>query len=163
LGFSLFFGLAGDAFANVLRILNLPSYDLAIWHLGVAVILGLLGVLIALLYVVMMKTTRRLAAPLDKRPVIRGALAGFLLGLLAMALPMTLFLGTNGLEIETEQAAQIGVGLLFIFALAKILALAAMVAFTVTQGLGLLNGGQSAPAKEHEDGQKPAVEDSAGS
>ena len=241
LGFSLFFGLAGDAFANILRILNLPSYDLAIWHLGVAVILGLLGVLIALLYLTMMKITRRLAAPLDKQPVIRSTLAGFLLGLLAMALPITLFLGTNGLVIETEQAAQIGVGLLILFALAKMLALAgalstgfiggpifpllfvggtlgtainlifpqiplalavggmmaavpgaivpiplsigiivllvvgtpateavpvllaALIAYSVTRGLGLLNGGQSAPAKEHEDGQKSAVEDSAGS
>jgi hypothetical protein len=41
--------------------------------------------------------------------------------------------------------------------------LAALVAFSVTQGLGLLNGGQSAPATEHEDGRKSAAEDSAGS
>jgi H+/Cl- antiporter ClcA len=178
----------------------------------------------------MMKTTRRLAAPLDKRPVMRGTLAGFLLGLLAMALPITLFLGTNGLKIVTEQAAQIGVGLLIIFALAKMLALAgalstgfiggpifpflfiggtlgtiinlifpqiplalavggmmaavpgaivpiplsvgiivllvlgtpgteavpillaALVAYSVTKGLGLLGGGKPAPVKAHEDG-----------
>ena len=124
LGFSLFFGAAGDVFAGVLRVLDLPSYNLAIWHLGVAVIVGFLGPLIALLYVVMMKTTRRLAAPLDKQVILRGALAGFLLGLLAMVLPITLFLGTNGLKSVTDQAAQIGVGLLILFALAKMLALA---------------------------------------
>jgi hypothetical protein len=30
--------------------------------------------------------------------------------------------------------------------------LAALVAYSVTQGLGLLGGGKPAPAKEHEDG-----------
>jgi H+/Cl- antiporter ClcA len=122
LGFSLFFGAAGDVFAGVLRVLDLPDYDLALWHLAVAVVLGIAAVPFALLFGVLMKLLKRLVAPLDKLPIIRSTLAGFLLGLLGMALPLTLFLGTNGLAIVTEQAAEIGAGLLILIALAKILA-----------------------------------------
>jgi H+/Cl- antiporter ClcA len=52
-----------------------------------------------------------------------------LLGLLGMALPLTLFLGTDGLVETTSQAAEIGVGLLIVFALAKLLALSGALSF----------------------------------
>ena len=50
------------------------------------------------------------------------------MGLLGMALPLTRGLGTEGLVIVTENAAQIGVTLLIILALAKLLALAGALA-----------------------------------
>ncbi|MGW8319497.1 MAG: chloride channel protein, partial [Candidatus Promineifilaceae bacterium] len=45
------------------------------------------------------------------------------------ALPLTLFLGTDGLATTTGQAAEIGLGLLILFALAKLLALAGALSF----------------------------------
>jgi H+/Cl- antiporter ClcA len=49
--------------------------------------------------------------------------------LLAKVLPITLFLGTDGLATTTSQAATIGVGLLILFALAKLLALSGALSF----------------------------------
>jgi H+/Cl- antiporter ClcA len=46
-----------------------------------------------------------------------------------MALPITLFLGTDGLATTTQDAAEIGFGLLIAFALAKILALGGALSF----------------------------------
>jgi H+/Cl- antiporter ClcA len=46
-----------------------------------------------------------------------------------MALPLTLFLGTDGLATTTHQAAEIGFGLLILFALAKMLALSGALSF----------------------------------
>jgi hypothetical protein len=43
IGFSVFFAVAGEEFASVLRILDLPGYSLSIWHIFLAVALGVLG------------------------------------------------------------------------------------------------------------------------
>jgi H+/Cl- antiporter ClcA len=57
-------------------------------------------------------------------PIVRSTLGGFLLGLLAMALPLTLFLGSGGLVVVTDNAAEIGVTLLIVYVFAKMLATA---------------------------------------
>jgi chloride channel protein, CIC family len=71
----------------------------------------------------------RVVAPLNKQPILRGLLGGLLLGLLGKALPLTLFLGTDGLTTTTSQAAAIGAGLLLLFAFAKLLALSGALSF----------------------------------
>jgi H+/Cl- antiporter ClcA len=121
-GFSIFYAASGNTFAGVLRILDLPDYSLRLWHLVLAVPLGILGVVLALLFGLLRHFFQRLAAPLDSQPVIRGTLGGFVLGLLGMALPLTLFLGTAGLQTVTEQGAQLGLALVIVMVFAKIVA-----------------------------------------
>ncbi len=128
-GFALFYGLGGDAFSPLLGILSPPAYELRIWHLGVALLLGLLAVPIGLLFPVLSKFLGRLTAPLKSKPILRGVLGGLFLGLLAFALPITIGLGTNEMVTVTQQAAEIGVGLLLVFALAKLLALSGALSF----------------------------------
>jgi H+/Cl- antiporter ClcA len=122
IGFSIFYAASGNAFSGILRILDLPEYSLKLWHLVLAVFLGILGAVLALLFGLLNRFFHRLAAPLNSRPVIRGTLGGFLLGLLGMALPLTLFLGTAGLQTVTEQGAQLGLTLIIIMIFAKIVA-----------------------------------------
>ena len=123
-GFALFYFTGGNEFAGLLRILDLPMYDLQIWHLLVAVVLGLLGAGLAVIFVLSMGTLKQLVVPLNHRPILRNTLAGLLLGLLGFALPLTLFLGSDGLVLVTENAAEIGVALLIVYVFAKILATA---------------------------------------
>ncbi len=122
LGFSVFFAVGGEVFANVLRILDLPAYSLRLWHLILAVALGVLGVVLGLIFGLLLRVLKRLTTPLNSRPIIRGTASGFLLGLLGMALPLTLFLGTSGLEVVTEQGAQLGLTLVIVLVFAKMLA-----------------------------------------
>jgi H+/Cl- antiporter ClcA len=124
IGFSFFYAVAGEEFANLLRLLDLPSYTLEIWHLFVALVLSVAGAALAIIYGLTLGTVKRLVAPLDKRPILRNTGAGFLLGLLGMALPLTMFLGSEGLEIVTENAAEMGVVLIVVLVFAKILATA---------------------------------------
>ena len=42
--------VAGEAYAAFMRLLDLPSYSLEIWHLGVAVVLSVVGAGLALIY-----------------------------------------------------------------------------------------------------------------
>lgn len=129
IGFSLFYGLGGDTFSSLLGLLSPPAYDLRLWHLGAAILLGILAVPAGLLFPMMTKIISRLVSPLNRQPVIRGMLGGLLLGLLAVALPITIGLGTNELVIVYQHASEIGVALLIVFALAKLLALSGALSF----------------------------------
>ena len=124
LGFAFFYAVAGEEYADLLRLLNLPSYTLELWHLVAALVLSVAGAALALIYGLTLGSVKRLVAPLDKRPILRNTGAGFLLGLLGMALPLTMFLGSEGLEIVTDNAAEMGAVLILVLVFAKILATA---------------------------------------
>jgi H+/Cl- antiporter ClcA len=124
LGFSLFYAVAGDEFAELLRLLNLPSYTLELWHLLVALGLSVLGAALALTYGITLGILKRLAAPLENSPIIRCTGAGLLLGLLGKALPLTMFLGSNGLVVVTEHGQTLGLALVILLVFGKILATA---------------------------------------
>lgn len=121
-GFLVFFVVGNDQFAGLLRLLDLPTYSLLPWHVVLAIPLGILGGLLAATYGLSMGVLKRLVKPLNRMPILRNTLAGFLLGLLGYALPLTLFLGSDGLVTVTENAAEIGVALLIVYIFAKILA-----------------------------------------
>lgn len=127
-GFVLFFFQAGDQFSTLLRFLDLPEYNLKVWHIAMAIIFGIVGTILAVIFGLLLRTFKRLVLPLASRPVLRSILVGFLLGLLGLALPLTLFLGTDGLVTVTTQGAQLGVALLSIVVLAKMAALAGALA-----------------------------------
>lgn len=129
IGFSFFYWAGGDEFSNLLGLIQPQHYDLKVWDLGLGIIFGIISVPIAVIFLLMVKLFQTLVMPLNNQPIIRGILGGLLLGLLGKALPITLFLGTTGLSITTEQAAEIGVTLLILFALAKIVALAGALSF----------------------------------
>jgi H+/Cl- antiporter ClcA len=124
IGFSFFYAVAGEEYAELLRLLDLPAYTLELWHLLVAIGLSVVGAALALIYGVTLGSVKRLVAPLEKRPILRNTGAGFLLGLLGMALPLTMFLGSEGLEIVTDNGAAMGVALVVVLVFAKILATA---------------------------------------
>lgn len=123
-GFSFFYAVGGEEYAELLRLLNLPSYTLEIWHLLAALIISVVGAALAMIYGVTLGILKRLAMPFKNRPVLRCTIAGLLLGLLGMALPLTMFLGSEGLQIVTENGAQLGVTLLLLLVLGKIVATA---------------------------------------
>jgi H+/Cl- antiporter ClcA len=128
-GFSLFFWLGGDMFSNLLGLVQPPTYSLRVWDIGLGIVFGILSVPVAIIFLLLTKLLNRLVAPLNSRPVIRSTVGGLLLGLLGMALPITLFLGTTGLSITTSEAAEIGAGLLIVFVFAKMLALGGALSF----------------------------------
>jgi H+/Cl- antiporter ClcA len=129
IGFSLFYVLNGNALSPLLGLLSPPAYDLRIWDLGTSVVLGIVAVPVAILFVILTKIMSRLVAPLHSKPIMLSTLGGLLLGLLAVILPSTIGLGTTEMSIVTSQAAEIGVLLLIVFALAKLVALSGALNF----------------------------------
>lgn len=128
-GFAIFYVLGGNSFSPLFGLVNPQTYDLRLWHVVAGILFGFLALPVALLFQVLTKSLKQLVAPLNKQPILRGIIGGLLLGLLGKALPLTLFLGTDGLSTTTSQAAEIGVALLLLFAFAKVLALSGALSF----------------------------------
>ena len=124
IGFLIFFIGGGFEFSGMLRLLDLPEYTLEAWHIPVGLVLGVLGAALIMIYGLMRKGLDTLVKPLNRMPIVRNTLGGLLLGLLAMALPLTLFLGSSGLVVVTDNAAELGVALLIVYVFAKMLATA---------------------------------------
>ena len=129
IGFAIFYAFEGLNYASVLGLLSPPPYHLTLWNLVLSVLLGILAVPVILLFVVLNKIFGRLVEPLNSKPVIRSTLGGFLLGLLAVVIPTTFGLGTTSMPIVHQQAAEIGVILLIVFALTKLVALSGALNF----------------------------------
>jgi H+/Cl- antiporter ClcA len=129
IGFELFYALNGMAVSSLLGILSLPSYNLQLFDLITGILLGVVAVPVALVFVILNRGIQRMVAPLNSKPVIRSTLGGLLLGLLAVAIPTTIGLGTTQMSVVTQQAATIGIVLLLVFALAKIIALSGALNF----------------------------------
>ena len=68
----------------------------------------------------------KLAAPLAKHTILRPALGGIAFGLVGVALPLTLFTGTDQLTTVIHDGAALGAGLLIAVVFAKILVFAAV-------------------------------------
>lgn len=123
IGFSVFYAFNDFNTSSLLGLLSPPAYHLELWHLLVSVVLGILAVPIALVFVILSRVFNRAVKPLNSKPVLRSTVGGLLLGLLAFVLPTTLGLGTTEMSVVTQQAAEIGVLLLIVFAFAKLVAL----------------------------------------
>ncbi|MGF1494243.1 MAG: chloride channel protein [Microcoleaceae cyanobacterium] len=134
LGFAIFYALYGNRFSPTLRLLDLPPYELRVWHLILGIGLGVLAVPFALLFAILMKRFHHLMAPLRDKHFLRCGGMGLLLGLLAMAMPTTLLLGSEGLFKVIEEQAELGIGFLIAAALLKI------VATTAALGAGFIGG-----------------------
>lgn len=131
-GFAVFFVAGG--FADLLSSLSVPDYQLHVWDFGVAAGMAIAAVGVGLLAAAFTVVFRRLAAPLADRVVLRGTVAGLGLGLLAMAVPLTLFSGATTLPVATSQTAALGVAVLVVSLIAKVAAM------TAAQSFGFIGG-----------------------
>ncbi len=127
-GFSVFFAVE-SGWSQTLRFLSLAPYNLEVWHLLVAFGLGVAGAVLGTLFKISALATRALAAPLHDRPIIRSTMVGFVLGLVGFALPLTLFLGTEGLTQVTEDPRAIGIGVIVVSAIVKLIATSGALSF----------------------------------
>jgi len=127
IGFAIFFAVGG--FAATFDLLDLPPYDFELWHLLIAVLLGAVSAATAVFFVLSLRIFTALGERFRHHVILSNLLAGIALGLLAMALPLTLFLGTDGLVEVTEMGVALGAGLLIASALAKVVATTAAIGF----------------------------------
>ena len=129
--FAVFFPIAGSTFVGLY---TLPSYKYEDWQLLAAVPLGLVAGALGLITVVAIGLVSKLFAPLAKRTVLRAAIGGVAFGLVGVALPLTLFTGTDQLRTVIHDGATLGAGLLIALVFAKILV------FALCEATGFIGG-----------------------
>jgi chloride channel protein, CIC family len=131
LAFAVYFPIAGSTFVGIY---TLPSYRYADWQLLAAVPLGLAAGGLALIMVVAIGVMKKLTAPLARRTILRAAIGGVIFGLAGVALPLTLFTGTDQLTTVIHHGSTLGAGLLVAVVFAK------MLTFALCEATGFIGG-----------------------
>ena len=129
--FAMYFPIAGSTFVGIYE---LPSFEYEDWQLLAAVPLGLAAGALALITAVAIAVVTRLAARLGNRTILRSTIGGVAFGLVGVALPLTLFTGTDQLTTVIHDGAALGAGLLIAVVFAKILV------FAVCEATGFIGG-----------------------
>ena len=129
--FAVYFPIAGSTFVGLYA---LPSYTYEDWQLLAAVPLGLVAGALALITAVAIGVMAKLTAPLAKFTVLRPLIGGVAFGLVGVALPLTLFTGTDQLTTVIHDGAALGAGLLIAVVFAKILV------FALCEATGFIGG-----------------------
>jgi len=129
--FGVYFAIAGSVFLDLYPV---PPYTFESWQLLVGVALGIvaaglaMGVVLAV--AVMTQVFARSRLPRIAKPVI----GGIAFGLIGVALPLTMFTGTDQLTTVLADASGMGLGLVLALIVGK------MLAFAVSQASGFVGG-----------------------
>jgi H+/Cl- antiporter ClcA len=127
-GFAVYFLIAGSFIGSMF---TLPAYEgFRDIDLLYAVILGLLGGVSGILFIMVYKKMRSIFEPLENRPVFLGLLGGLGLGIAGILLPLTLFMGSDQLQVLINNYLEVSLALLLILVVAKIL----LVTFSFSTG-----------------------------
>ena len=120
-GFAVSFAIIGDTFLGVFE---LPGFDIEFWHFPLAVILGVIAAALSWVLGVTVYTIRRWVLPMLTNQVARATIGGLVLGVIAVALPLTVASGKGQLSIAIENVEVLGAGLLLTVVVAKIVTVA---------------------------------------
>ncbi len=127
-GFAAYFFIAGSFIEGMF---TLPPFEgFRDIYLVYAIGLGLLGGACGILFILIYKKMREIFEPLENRPVLLGMVGGLGLGITGMLLPLTLFMGSNQLQVLIDNSLEVSLLLLLVLVLAKIL----LVTFSISTG-----------------------------
>ena len=129
--FGIYFAIAGAVFLDAYQV---PQYAFEDWQLLAGVPLGLFAVLVVLLLMVVVRATTRLFELLKLPGLVRPILGGVVFGVIGVALPLTMFTGSDQLKTALDDAGTMSVGLLIALVIAK------QCTFAVSQASGFVGG-----------------------
>ena len=129
--FAVYFPIAGSTFVGIYSV---PSFEYEDWQLLAAVPLGLVAAALALITTLAIAILTRLTTRLRERTILCSTIGGIVFGLVGVALPLTLFTGTDQLATIIDDGAVLGAGLLIAVVFAKIFV------FAVCEATGFIGG-----------------------
>ena len=129
--FGIYFAIAGAVFLDDYQV---PPYKFEDWQLLAGIPLGLFAALVVTLLAGFMMAAARLFGRLKAPAIAKSTLGGVVFGIVGVALPLTMFSGSDQLKTVLNDAGTLGVGLLAAILIAK------MLTFAVSQGSGFVGG-----------------------
>ena len=129
--FGIYFAIAGSVFLDAYTV---PPYEFESWQLLVGVPLGVFAAVLVTLLAVLGKLAAGLFGRLKVPGIVKSTLGGAIFGLVGVALPLTLFTGSDQLKTVVNDAGTLGLGLIVALVIAK------MVTFAVSEASGFIGG-----------------------
>jgi H+/Cl- antiporter ClcA len=129
--FGIYFAIAGAVFLDDYQV---PQYKFEDWQLLAGVPLGLFAALVVTLLLGFMMGAARLFGRLKAPAIAKSTLGGVVFGIVGVALPLTMFSGSDQLTTVLKDAGTLGLGLLAAILIAK------MLTFAISQGSGFVGG-----------------------
>ena len=129
--FGIYFAIAGAVFLDDYKV---PQYKFEDWQLLAGIPLGLFAVLVVTLLAGFMMGAARLFGRLKVPDIAKSVLGGVIFGIVGVALPLTMFSGSDQLNTVLSGAGTLGLGLVVATLIAK------MLTFAVSQGSGFVGG-----------------------
>jgi len=129
--FGLYFAIAGAVFLDAYQV---PSYTFEDWQLLAAIPLGLFAALVVTLLAGFMMGAARLFGRFKAPAIAKSTLGGVVFGIVGVALPLTMFSGSDQLKTVLTHEGTLGLGLLAAILIAK------MATFAVSQASGFVGG-----------------------
>jgi H+/Cl- antiporter ClcA len=130
LGFMVFYVVVGRTFY---RSFELPEYAFVLKDMALAILLGVAAVAVLVAFIVVTKLVDKLAG-LVPNPYLLAGVGGGLVGLIAVAMPLTLASGNEQLAAVLGGATVLSTGLLVMVVLGK------MVALSISVRIGFIGG-----------------------
>lgn len=96
--------------------------QLTLMNLGEGALLGVIGALVAIIFVVVFRSIGHLSEYIAHHTILLATLGGLSIGLIAYVFPQTLFFGEKEIETIVETGSTFGITMLLAIALAKMLA-----------------------------------------
>jgi H+/Cl- antiporter ClcA len=120
--FGIYFAIAGSVFLDLYAV---PKYTFESWQMLVGAALGVMAAVlvmgVVLVVAIMTKAFTQVKVPRVVKPII----GGVIFGLVGVALPLTMFTGSDQLATVLAQAPALGTGLILAMVVGKTLAFAA--------------------------------------
>ncbi|HEY0815500.1 MAG TPA: chloride channel protein [Pseudonocardia sp.] len=129
--FGIYFAIAGAVFLDAYQV---PQYEFQDWQLLAGIPLGLLAAAVVTLLVVLVQGVSRLFELVKLPGIVRSTVGGVVFGVIGVALPLTMFTGSDQLKTVLDGAGTLGVGLLVVLVIAK------QLTFAVSQASGFVGG-----------------------
>jgi H+/Cl- antiporter ClcA len=130
--FVIYFAVGGAFFLDVYKV---PQYEFRSWQLLAAVAFGLLAAVLTVVLVLLVKVVGVLFSRLKMPSIAKSTLGGLIFGLVGVALPLTMFTGSDQLKtVLHDQGTTLGLGILIALVVAK------MFTFAVSLGSGFVGG-----------------------
>ena len=129
--FGIYFAIAGAVFLDDYKV---PHYTFKDWQLLAGVPLGLFAAVVVTLLAGFTMAAAQLFGRLKIPAIAKPVVGGVIFGIVGVALPLTMFSGSDQLNTVLGDAGTLGLGLLIATLIAKLLT------FAVSQGSGFVGG-----------------------
>ena len=120
--FGIYFAIAGAVFLDLYAV---PKYSFESWQMLVGAALGVVAAVLVMGVVLVIAVATKVLAQAKIPPLVKPIIGGVIFGLVGVALPLTMFTGSDQLATVLAHAPTLGTGLVLAMVVGKTLAFAA--------------------------------------